>query len=260
MRDLNIAGIRLHVLDEGKGTPLFLLHGNPGAIPVWNKVVPELAQHYRIIAHDRQGFGQSEKIEEGDFSPQGYAGELTRLMDALKIEKAHLCGLSFGGMVAQCFALDHPERVGGLVLVATTADRTGRPVEDTLAEIKSDGWPKVAARLNASWFHETSDPADIAESYKLCLQSSARMRELTVSALGSFDIKDQLEKIQAPTLVLIGAKDTLNPMSDSETLRDNIPEATLTIVPECGHQIPMEQPEQFCEDVLAFLQSVDART
>ena len=253
MPNITVAGVQLHYRDEGSGNPLLLLHGNPGSNAVWNKVYPELAQHYRVIAHDRQGFGQSEKIEEGDFSPQGYTEELIRLMDELKIETAHICGLSLGGMVAQCMALDYPERVQNLILIATTADRTGRPVKDNLAELKRDGWPRVAARLNGSWFHDTSDSTDISNSYKACLQSSQRMRELTVTALGKFDIKDRIHDIKAPTLVLVGAKDTLNPMGFSENLSNSIPDAKLIILSECGHQVPMERPEAFCELVHAFL-------
>jgi len=257
MPNITVAGVRLHYRDEGNGHPLFLLHGNPGSNAVWDKVYPELTQHYRIIAHDRQGFGNSEKKEEGDFSPQGYTEELIRLMDALKIEKAHICGLSFGGMVAQCMALDYPDRVQNLILVATTADRTGRPVEDTLAELKRDGWPKVAARLNASWFHDTSDSTNMSNSYGACLQSSQRMRELTVTALGEFNIKDRIGNIKAPTLVLIGAKDTLNPIGFSENLCNNIPNAQLIIIAECGHQVPMEQPDRFNERILIFLNNVN---
>ena len=147
MPHINVSGVDLHYVDEGAGKPVFFLHGNAGSGRVWRKVTPEFKKRYRVIAHDRQGFGESEKKETGDFSPRGFAGELARLMDALGVERAHVCGLSMGGMIAQCFALDYPDRVDGLVLVGTMPDRTGRNVPETLAELERDGWPAVADRL-----------------------------------------------------------------------------------------------------------------
>ena len=227
MPDIKVSNnITLHYLDEGDGKPLFLMHGNAGSGQVYRKVIPTLKQHYRVIAHDRQGFGHSEKVETGEFSPRAYAGELARLMDALGIDKAHVGGLSFGGMVAQCFALDYPDRVDGLMLIGTMPDRTGRKVPETLAELERDGWEKVAKWLTGSWFRPDADEADIAEAYEIALQSSQKMRELTVIALGSFDIKDELPNITAPTIVFNGETDTTNDMSHADIMSTRIPGAS----------------------------------
>ena len=251
--DINVAGVRLNYVDAGAGDPLFFLHGNAGSGQVWRKVIPTLSQHFRVIAHDRQGFGHSETTEEGDFSPFGYADELARLMDMLGIEKAHICGLSFGGMTAQAFALNHAHRVDRLILVGTMADRTGRDVKSTLETVEKDGWPVAAKSLAQSWFYDGSDPADIAEAYEICLQSSRRMRELTVKALGEFDIRDRIHQIAAPTLVLVGEEYKNTPIEFSEYLRDNIPGARMVTIANCGHLVPVDRPEQFCTLVLPFL-------
>jgi 3-oxoadipate enol-lactonase len=254
---LNVLGIKLHFIDEGEGNSLFLLHGNAGSAAVWRKVIPALRLHYRVVAHDRQGFGNSEKIESGNFSPRSYAEELARLMDTLRVEKVHVCGISFGGMVAQCFALDFPDRTEGLILVGTTPDRTGRNVPETLAELERDGWPAVAERLTRSWFRFSSNPEDIAEAYAVALQSSQRMRELTVSALGSFDIKDKIASIRAHTLILVGEQDTTCPLSHAQMLKDRIPHSRLIQIPDCAHLVPVEQPEVFCRHTIAFLDEID---
>ena len=249
---------RIHYLDEGNGPPLFLLHENPGSGQVWRKVTPEIRLNHRVIAHDRRGFGRSPETHGGEFGPRAYAGELARLMDALDIERANVCGLSFGGMVAQYFALDFPDRVGAVILTGTTADRTGRNVADKLAEMQMDDWAVVSERLVRSWFRDESDPADIAEACEIALQSSQRMRELTVTALGVFDIKSDLGLISAPTLIIVGEQDVTFPLHHSEIMRDEIPDARLVQIPNCGHLVPVEQPGAFCQHVIAFLDDVAA--
>jgi len=258
MAHVNLSGINLHYIDEGTGKSIFLLHGNAGSSRVWRKVLPSLKSKYRVIAHDRQGFGESEKNEIGNFSPRGYAGELARLMDALDVEKAHICGLSMGGMIAQCFALDYPDRVDGLLLVGTMPDRTGRNVTETLAELDRDGWSAVAERLTRNWFRPGSDEADIAEAYEIALQSPQKMRELTVTALGSFDVKSELPRIAAPTLILNGKSDITNLMGHADIMNDRIPGAQLIKIPDCGHLIPIERPEIFLQHTVAFLSMVDS--
>lgn len=257
MPTVSVSGVRLHYEDQGAGPPLFLLHGNAGSARVWRKVIPALATRHRVIAHDRRGFGSSEKSEAGDFSPRGFARELDGLMEALGIERAHVGGVSFGGFVAQCMALDYPGRVASLILVGTSADRTGRPVPQTLAELERDGWPVVADRLVRSWFRPASAPADVREAYEIALQSSQRVRELTVAALGTFDIRAEIGRIAVPTLILTGRQDITCPPAMAEDIRARIPGARLELIDACGHLVPVEQPAAFTGHVLTFLAAVD---
>ena len=156
-----------------------------------------------------------------------------------------------GGMIAQCFALDYPDRVDGLVLVGTMPDRTGRNVPETLAELKRDGWNEVAKRLTKSWFRPGSNPEDIAEAFEIALQSPQKMRELTVVALGTFDIKRELPSIKASTLILNGESDSTNVMTHADIMCEGIPGARLIKIPDCGHLIPIEIPDVFCKYTIA---------
>tara|TARA_R110002110_G_scaffold88899_10_gene231565 strand:+ start:2151 stop:2948 length:798 start_codon:yes stop_codon:yes gene_type:complete len=252
---VSVGDSRLHVIESGSGEALFLLHGNAGSGAVWQNVIPGLARHFRVFAHDRAGFGQSDETKSEDLGPQDYADELRDLMAATGISRAHICGISFGGMVAQCFALKYPEQVSRLVLVGTTADRTGRSVPQSLAELDRDGWPVVADRLVKSWFRPQSDPKDVSEAYAIALQSSQRMRALTLTALGRFDIRDRIHRIAAPTLVVVGQQDQTCPLSMSETVHREIAGSRLIQIPDCAHLVPVEQPGAFIEAVLPFLGS-----
>ena len=250
---VTVGGVSLHYVESGRGEPLLLLHGNAGSGRVWRKVLPTLARSFHVIAHDRQGFGDSEPGEPTDAGPHAYARELARFMDALGIERAHVVGLSFGGMVAQCFALAFPKRLDRLVLVGTTADRTGRDVQATLDELERDGWAAVAKRLTRSWFRPDADPSDVGEALTIALQSSRRLREVTVRALGSFDIVSEIPRIRAPMLIVVGENDVTCPPACSAQLHASIAQSRLCTVPDCAHLVPIEQPHAFSRHVLAFL-------
>lgn len=258
MPHVTISEDRLYYEESGSGPPLFLLHGNAGSAAVWRKVMPRLAKSYRVIAHDRRGFGSSAKREDGDVSPQAYAVELARVLDALDIERAHIAGLSFGGMVAQCFALDFPDRLNGLVLAGTTPDRSGRNADDTVAQLQRDGWPAAARALVTSWFRPDADPADIDEAYGIAMETTLEMYARTVHALGAFDIRQDVARIRAPTLVVIGEEDRTLPMPYSELLRDRIPGARLSVISRCAHLVPVERPNAFYDAVQPFFAAVDA--
>ena len=250
---VTVGGVSLHYVELGRGEPLLLLHGNAGSGRVWRKVAPTLAESFRVVAHDRQGFGDSEPGEPLDAGPRAYARELAEFMDALGMERAHVAGLSFGGMVAQCFAVDYPDRLKRLILVGTTADRTGRDVRATLDALERDGWTAVAKRLTRSWFLPGADPSDIDEALTIALESSQRMREVTVRALGSFDVVSELAGIEAPTLIVVGEHDVTCPPTYSRQLQMNIARSRLCTLPDCAHLVPVEQPHAFCRHVLAFL-------
>ena len=99
--------------------------------------------------------------------------------------------------------------------------------------------------------------ADVAEAYELAIQSSQRMRELTVIALGSFDIKHELSRIRTTSLIIVGEQDITCPPSYAWMLSDGIPNSRLIHVPNCAHLVPVEQPKAFCEHTLAFLAEID---
>ena len=103
-------------------------------------------------------------------------------------------------------------------------------------------------------------PADIAEAYEIALQSSQLMRELTVTALGNFDIRNQIHQIAAPTLIIVGEQDQTCPVDMSETIHTSIGGSRRQLIPDCAHLVPVEQPQTFCEKGLTFLSGVDRGT
>jgi len=106
---------------EGEGEPLVLIHGLSGSTRHWFFQIPEFSKHFRVIAYDVRGHGQTDKPKQ-EYSIKLFADDLRGLMDKLGVDKAHIIGLSMGGYIAQQFALDYPDKVKSLVLADTASE------------------------------------------------------------------------------------------------------------------------------------------
>ncbi len=252
---------------HGSGTPLLLLHGLQGDLSNFARLLPGLARHHQVLAFDQRGSGWSAKPVQ-TYSMALYADDSVRLMDALGIGSAHVLGMSMGGMIAQEFALRHPDRLRGLVLGCTTpggphaAKLEGAAREHTYetAELSAE---ERARRLAAAGFTEAFLQANpqVLEA----LTAARRERPLDVSALqrrmaaiDTHDTFDRLDDIKAPTLVLTGRPDNIINADNSHILAERIPQARLELIEPAGHLFWLERPAATLDPVLAFLASCDA--
>ena len=120
---IDIDGRRVHHVEAGKGEPVLLIHGWNGSTFDMRYTIPELAQHYRVIAPDLLGYGYSARPADGDYSLRGQAEFIGRVMDQLGVARTTVLGHSMGGAIAMQFALLHPDRVDRLVLVDSATVR-----------------------------------------------------------------------------------------------------------------------------------------
>src|SRR5215510_569594 len=137
-----IDGLRFHYTQDGQGTDLVLIHGLGGNLRDWDACVPELARHHRVFRWDVRGFGESDK-PPGPYSPQLFAKDLAGLFRAYGIPRAHVSGISMGGVIAQRFALDFPEYVESLTLISTSSE-VGRQAQAA--------WEKTATSIEERGF------------------------------------------------------------------------------------------------------------
>jgi len=131
MSQVSVNNVAIHYTESGEGTPLLLLHGLGGSHEIWLPVIPELAKSHRVVAADHRGHGASAK-PRGSFSIRLFVEDWVALMEALRIDRAHVLGLSMGGAIAMRLAAEHSERVRSLVLVDTWAF----PHPDFLAQLR----------------------------------------------------------------------------------------------------------------------------
>jgi pimeloyl-ACP methyl ester carboxylesterase len=246
-----VGDVRVHLLRGGAGPPLLYLHGTAPS-GVWLPVHERLATRFTVYASDLPGFGGTPEAEwvEG---MEDLVLHTRALMDALGLDRPHVVGFSLGGWLAAELAVWYPERIGGLVLAAAGGLHLPEaPMPDLFA--------LHGERLVTTLFH---DPVKAALFFGKPLSIEARVqlyREMTLLARLAWNpwfnpkLPRRLRGVRVPALLLWGAEDRLIPPAHAHAYREALPDATVTLLPACGHMAPIECPEAFADAVTAFLE------
>jgi pimeloyl-ACP methyl ester carboxylesterase len=264
MAHVTVDGVRLFYEETGApdASPLVLIMGWGGDHTAWALQVPALAPEYRVIALDNRGAGQSD-VPDGPYTISGMARDVVGVMDALGIARAHICGASMGGMIAQELAIRHPERVRSLQLHCTTAgiDAYGRFLIDTLLAVKARGDREENVRAIMPWILCRKTMAErpdfirfwidraVTYPYPIGLEGLSRQ----AGAIRGHDTRSRLGEIRAPTFITTGAEDILVPPASSRELHAGLPGSELAVIADAGHLHFIEQAERFNEVSLGFL-------
>ncbi len=274
--------VELHYEDAGSGPPVVLIMGLGADANAWMRQVPEFSHRHRTIVFDNRGVGRSAK-PPGPYTIRQMADDTAQLMSGIGIDRAHVVGLSMGGMIAQELALNHPQRVGALVLAGTYA-APGPEIEglraSSFAFFGADASPtdEVVQQLGgldpmAIFQHMLpvifSDQfiagglLDIVPQLTAGLAYGFSIEALLcqVHACLTHDTTDRLHRIGHPTLVLHGTADRLVSPRHADALVAHIPGARFVAVEGGSHAVNIEKPEQFNAHVLGFLaaHSLDGR-
>jgi pimeloyl-ACP methyl ester carboxylesterase len=239
---------------HGAGEPLLLITGWTISAAVFEPVLEQYASHFECITYDHRGSARS-----GGTPPTSMgalADDAAELLTTLRIPRAHVYGVSMGGMVAQELALRHPERVRGLVLGGTTP---GGPFAPRLG-------PADLLAIARGGFEERGLRAPVLFSEEFRREHPGRVRELirhftanrsSAAAIGAqtlaaarFSTVSRLARLRAPTLVMHGERDRLVPLAASKLLAARIPDAELAVVPGAGHAYALEAPQESLELLL----------
>jgi len=237
---LRIGEIPISYQVVGSGKPVVLVHGLSGSSRWWARNVGALAQRFRVHIVDLIGFGSSR--DGHNFVLSEAADYLARWVDRLEIERASLIGHSMGGFISADLAANHPERVERLVLVNAVALPFGRNHAQHLVGLLQ-GLRRLPVGFLPILF------TDAARAGPITILKAAR--ELLTT-----DIRGQLARIHAPTLVLWGANDAIVPLELGQRLADALPNAGLVVIEDAGHNPMWDRAEAFNRVVLDFL---DAR-
>ncbi|MEP6987597.1 MAG: alpha/beta hydrolase [Chloroflexota bacterium] len=249
-------GVRLYYETLGDGEEVLLfVSGQGGDHHDWDAIRDDFAKKYFVIVFDNRGTGQSDKPESPPYSTRGFAQDAITILNDLDIEKTYVYGISMGGRICQWLGIDYPERIGGLVLAATTpgnAHGIRRP-SDVDAALSSGDIVKLTNELvSPEWAAKHPEfTAYILNKAKNPIPKYAQ--QLHYQASEGHDTWDLLPTIQAPTLVIHGTNDRVNVTANAPLLAGRIPKAELSLVKDGRHAFIEEFREETTPIVMDFL-------
>jgi 3-oxoadipate enol-lactonase len=255
-------GAQLTYVIRGEGPPLLLHRPLGGHLGLWGEFADVLARHFRVIAFDPRGVGRSSPLPRGH-GTRAMAGDALALLDALRVDRAHLFGLSLGGMVASWQAIDAPGRTGGLVLASTLPEASAASLT---ALTRLGGLARCYLRPGVeaevclvkrilSPAFRLAHPrrlAAIERAVREVPTSRTSLRRL-IFAAARHHAGPMLRRVEAPPLLLFGGLDPFVSRRTREDLACDFSGATVEILEGVGHDLTLEAPVTTAERVIAFL-------
>jgi pimeloyl-ACP methyl ester carboxylesterase len=248
-------GTRLYFECHGAGTPLLLLAGQASDHREWDGVRADFAAHHRVIVLDYRGTGQSDKPGAPAYSTRGFAQDAVAVLDQLGLDRAHAYGISMGGRVAQWLAIEHPQRLGALVLGATTpgnAHGVARNPAITRAMQRGD-WASLRHTLVSPAWMAAHPDFEARMAAMDATPAPGFARRLHYQASEGHDSWLALDRVTAPTLVLHGSDDEINVSANGVLLAERIPGAELQLIDGARHSYFEEYRTVASQRVLDFL-------
>lgn len=253
------SGVSIYWEEHGKGDPLLLIMGLGYTLEMWHRTVPLLSARYRTIVFDNRGVGRSD-VPPGPYSIPAMAADAAAVLDSAGVKRAHVFGISMGGMIAQEFALQYPERVRSLILGCTShggpeAVLADAEVLKSVAE-RAIMSPEDGIRAMVSFIYDAGTPRErIEEDLVIRRRTYPSIQGYLgqLQAIFAYESRTRLSQLRAPTLVLHGESDRLVPPENGRRLARLISDARLEMLSGASHIFPTDQPEKSHQAILNFL-------
>ena len=265
--------VKLYYEEAGQGTPVVFVHEFASDWRGWEPQMREFAKRYRCITYSARGYTPSDVPADKDaYSYRHVMRDCVAVLDHLKIDKAHLIGLSMGGYTALQVALNHPDRVRSMVLAGTGSGserwytdefhKSSRAIGD---EFERDGSAKVAETYGMGPSRLPfliKDPRGFAEFSKHLAEHDAQgsantSRGFQGARPSLYDFDAEIRKLATPALIVVGDEDD-RCIEPSLFLKDALPASGLVMMPKTGHAVNLEEPDLFNAVVGDFLTRVEA--
>ena len=252
--------------EAGSGPPVVLLHAFPLSSAMWSRQRAALSDAYRVVTPDQRGFGRS-PLGSDEPSLDAAADDVAALLDRLGLDRVVLGGLSMGGYVAMAFARRHPARLRALMLADTKASadpEAGRANRERIAQavladpdstvLVDDVLPALTGTTT-----KESRPEALAEITALLQAAPPASVAWAQRAMARRpESLDTLRGLSVPALVVVGAEDTLSPVSDAEAMAAALTDSRLEVIPRAGHLTAIETPDELTAVLRRFLDSLPA--
>jgi len=240
----------------GNATPIVFLHGVGSDKSAWRPQLEHFGRTRRAIAFDYPGYGDSDPAPQGT-TRDDYAFAIISAMHELGVDRAHICGLSLGGVVAVAMSHHAPERCASLILADTfAAHPNGLAIYERSLEGSRDLPAMAEARVDVL-LAQPIDPQIRREVAETMSRIDPAAYRIGAKAVWLADVRDHAQEIKVPTLVLVGDHDLVTPVDLSSELVDLIPDARMQVIAGAGHLSNLEKPDAFNAIVDQFIDNLN---
>ena len=258
---VEIRGLATHVAVDGPpGAPaLLMMHSLGSSLRVWDAQAEALATGLRVVRFDMRGHGLSETAA-GPVTLDDLAADALGVLDAVGVARAHVAGVSIGGMIAQALAARAPDRVASLILCDTALAIPPPEMWRTrAATVRAEGIAAIADATLARWVSPGYLASPAGRGLRaMLLRTDREGYAAAAEVLATADLSRTTPQLRAPALIIVGEHDPSTPIAAAEALRDAIPGARLAVIPGALHVPGLEFPAQVTQAIRAFLTPGDA--
>ncbi len=242
--------------DGPENAPILVLSHSLGAdLSMWEPQIPGLTKKFRVLRYDSRGHGLSD-VTPGPYTLERLSRDLLGMLDSLKIERAHFCGLSMGGMVGQWLGVNAPNRLKSITLCNTAAKiGTTETWNTRIQTIKDGGMAAVALAVIPRWFTENfikQSPAAVDNIRQILLHTSPDGYAACCAALRDADLREAISRVKLPALMISGTHDVVSPPAEGHLIVEHIQDAQYVEL-DASHLSNIEAPEAFSEALMNFL-------
>jgi len=268
---------RLYYDVSGKGPSLVLIHGAWASHEWWRWQVPELSKVYQVLSLDVRGHGHSSPLKAA-YSVDGFTRDLESFLQKVEIDQAVLVGWSMGGIISMEYCLNHPSKVRALILIATRGHRNPQMKRRIMFQYlqarlsllmdftsprkydrAAEGFPGEQERVKREVTNMLSPttPREVFDWVMDDITNKPRENYFEVAkSIWNWEAGEELKRINVPTLIMVGEKDSRTPPRFSHLLHAEIPNSRLVIVKDAGHCLALERPQVVNAETIKFLKSL----
>ena len=259
---IKVNGIQINyeLLNKADAPVVMLSHSLACSMVMWNPQLAVLQPYFQVLRYDMRGHGDSEATE-GAYTFDELAADVIGLLDALKIDTAHFVGLSIGGMIGQCLALNYADRLQSLTLCDTEPiipDEAKPLFQERMHEARTKGMQSLVQGTLERWFTKAylkQNPLEV-DLIRHQISTTSVAGYLGCSeAILDLNYLDRLSEIELPTRIIVGEDDSGTPVEASKAIQERIPHSRLVVLPSAAHLSNIEQAEAFNATLLEFLRA-----
>jgi 3-oxoadipate enol-lactonase len=253
-----VAELKTHYALTGDKGPVVIFSNSLGTdFSMWDAQMPELQRYFRILRYDTRGHGKS-SVTPGDYNIELLGHDVLGLLDSLRLDRVHFCGLSMGGSIGMWLGIHAPHRLHRLILCNTAARIGTQGVWNArIATVRKDGMKSVAAAVVERWFtpeFRASSREEVLRTQQMLENSPPEGYAACCAAIRDADEREAVARINTPTLVIYGGRDPVIPIGDAQFLAERIARSE-KIELDAAHLSNVERADEFTEAVNNFLSS-----